>query len=96
MSAPPVFTQNTLREGFVEFAFGEPDPALLPVGLVREAAARALGAGGAAALAYGSEPGPEALRAAIAERAAGQRGPHALRGRRARQRRQLARPSARS
>ena len=66
MSEPPVFTQNTLREGFVEFAFGEPDPALLPVGLVREAAARALGAGGAAALAYGSNPGPEALRAAIA------------------------------
>ena len=74
MSAPPVFTQNTLREGFVEFAFGEPDPALLPVGLVREAAARALGAGGAAALAYGSNPGPEALRAAIAERAAAREG----------------------
>ena len=66
MSQPPVFTQNTLREGFVEFAFGEPDPALLPVGLVREAAARALGAEGAAALAYGSSAGPAALRAAIA------------------------------
>ena len=74
VSAPPVFTQNTLREGFVEFAFGEPDPALLPVGLVREAAARALGAGGAAALAYGSNPGPEALRAAVAERAAAREG----------------------
>jgi 2-aminoadipate transaminase len=74
VSAPPVFTQNTLREGFVEFAFGEPDPALLPVGLVREAATRALGAGGAAALAYGSNPGPEALRAAIAERAAAREG----------------------
>ena len=68
MSEPPAFTQNTLRGGFVEFAFGEPDPALLPVGLVREAAARALGAGGGAALAYGSNPGPEALRAAIAAR----------------------------
>ena len=74
MSAPPVFTQNTLREGFVEFAFGEPDPALLPVGLVREAAARALGAEGAAALAYGSNAGPEALRSAIAERTAAREG----------------------
>jgi 2-aminoadipate transaminase len=74
VSAPPAFTQNALREGFVEFAFGEPDPALLPVGLVREAAARALGAGGAAALAYGSNPGPEALRAAIAERTAAREG----------------------
>ena len=74
MSEPPAFTQNTLREGFVEFAFGEPDPALLPVGLVREAAARALGAGGAAALAYGSNPGPEALRAAIAARTTAREG----------------------
>ena len=74
MSQPPVFTQNVLREGFVEFAFGEPDPALLPVGLVREAAARALGAEGAAALAYGSSAGPAALRAAIAERTAAREG----------------------
>ena len=70
MSEPPLFTQNTLREGVIEFAFGEPDPALLPVGLVRDAAARALGAGGAGALAYGSNEGPERLRAAIAERSA--------------------------
>ena len=74
MNEPPAFTQNTLREGFVEFAFGEPDPALLPVGLVREAAARALGVGGAAALAYGSNPGPEALRAAIAARTTAREG----------------------
>lgn len=74
MSQPPVFTQNTLREGFVEFAFGEPDPALLPVGLVREAAARALGGEGSAALAYGSSAGPAALRAAIAERTAAREG----------------------
>jgi 2-aminoadipate transaminase len=71
---PPAFTQNTLRKGFVEFAFGEPDPALLPVGLIAEAAARALGGEGAAALAYGSNAGPEALRAAIAERAAAREG----------------------
>ncbi len=74
MSEPPVFTQNTLREDVVEFAFGEPDPTLLPVGLVREAAARALGAGGAAALAYGSNPGPEAVRAAIAARTSAREG----------------------
>ncbi len=70
VSEPPPFTQNTLREGVIEFAFGEPDPALLPVGLVRDAAARALGAGGAGALAYGSTEGPERLRAAIAQRSA--------------------------
>ncbi len=64
----PALTQNTLREGVVEFAFGEPDPSLLPVDLVREAAAEALGAGGAGALAYGSNEGPEALRTAIADR----------------------------
>ncbi len=74
MSEPPAFTQNALREGVIEFAFGEPDPALLPVGLVREAAARALGAGGAAVLAYGSNPGPEKLRAAIAARTAAREG----------------------
>ena len=69
MSEPHDFTQNELREGFIEFAFGEPDPALLPVGLVRDAAARALSRRDAAgALAYGSGPGPEALREAIAER----------------------------
>ena len=70
VSRPPAFTQNTLRDGFVEFAFGEPDPALLPVGLVREAATAALGAEGAAALAYGSNPGPAALRAAMCRRSA--------------------------
>ena len=74
MTGPPAFTQNTLREGFVEFAFGEPDPALLPVGLVREAAERALLGAGAAALAYGSSEGPEALRAAIAARTAAREG----------------------
>ena len=74
MTGPPAFTQNTLREGFVEFAFGEPDPALLPVGLVREAAERALLGAGPAALAYGSSEGPEALRAAIAARTTAREG----------------------
>jgi len=71
VSAPSEFTQNQLREGFVELAFGEPDPALLPVGLVRDAADRALmGSDAPAALAYGSTPGPQTLREAIAARAA--------------------------
>ena len=75
VTEPPEFTQNVLREGFVEFAFGEPDPALLPVGLVRDAAARALSAPGApGALAYGSNPGPEELRAHIAARTAEREG----------------------
>ena len=74
VSEPPLFTQNTLRNGVVEFAFGEPDPTLLPVGLVRDAAARALGAQGAGALAYGANEGPEELRAAIAERSAASKG----------------------
>ena len=77
MSEPPLFTQNTLRDDVVEFGFGEPDPALLPVGLVRDAAATALGARGAAALAYGSSEGPEELRAAVAERSAAREG-HAV------------------
>ena len=77
MNGPPLYTQNTLRDGVVELAFGEPDPALLPVGLVRDAAARALGARGAAALAYGSNEGPEELRAAIAKRSAALEG-HAV------------------
>jgi 2-aminoadipate transaminase len=75
VSEPSVLTQNLLREGFVEFAFGEPDPALLPVGLVREAADRALAAAGAAgALVYGPNEGPQALRDAIAVRTSAREG----------------------
>jgi DNA-binding transcriptional MocR family regulator len=75
VSEPHVFTQNELREGFIEFAFGEPDPALLPVGLVRDAADRALmGRDAAGALAYGSNPGPATLREAIVARTAAREG----------------------
>jgi DNA-binding transcriptional MocR family regulator len=75
VTGQPSFTQNDLRDGFIEFGFGEPDPTLLPVGLVREAAQRALSApDAAAALAYGSGSGPEALRAAIARRTAAREG----------------------
>lgn len=63
-------TQNDLRPGFVELAFGEPDPALLPVEAVRRAAGAALDRGGPAAIAYGGAEGPPALRAALARRIA--------------------------
>jgi len=61
-------TQNDLRPGFVELAYGEPDPALLPVGAVRRAAAAALERCGAATIAYGGERGPHDLRATLARR----------------------------
>ena len=75
MTGPPAFTQNTLREGVVEFAFGEPDPALLPVGLVQRGRGRAL----ARRRRRRRSPtapveGPEALRAAIAARTATREG----------------------
>ena len=71
MQQPPVQTQNVLREGFVEFAYGDPDPTLLPVGLVRDAADRLLRrADAAGALVYGPNPGPRALREAIVARVA--------------------------
>ena len=73
ISAPPD-TQNTLREGIIEFAFGEPDPALLALGLVRRAAAAVLDDAGPAALAYGSVEGPKALREEIARRSAAREG----------------------
>ncbi len=69
ISAPPD-TQNTLREGIIEFAFGEPDPALLALELVRRAAAAVLDDAGPAALAYGSVEGPKTLREEIARRSA--------------------------
>jgi DNA-binding transcriptional MocR family regulator len=72
---PTVQTQNLLREDFVEFAYGDPDPALLPVGLVRDAADRALMATDAAgALVYGPNLGPRALREFIVARTAAREG----------------------
>ena len=70
----PVATQNDLRPGFIELAFGEPDPGLLPVGAVRDAAARALDTLGPAAVAYGEPEGPHALRAGLAQRIAAREG----------------------
>ena len=68
MTTGPSDTQNTPREGIIELTFGEPDPALLAVGLVRRAAAAVLDDAGRAALAYGPRSGPRALRHEIARR----------------------------
>jgi len=67
MDEPGGSTQNFLRHGVVELTFGEPDPGLLPVELVRRAAEAAL-ARSAAALAYGQVEGPPGLRHALARR----------------------------
>ena len=67
MDEPGGITQNFLRHGVVELTFGEPDPELLPVELVRRAAEAAL-ARSAAALAYGQLEGPPGLRHALARR----------------------------
>jgi DNA-binding transcriptional MocR family regulator len=67
MDEPGGITQNFLRHRVVELTFGEPDPDLLPVELVRRAAEAAL-ARSAAALAYGQVEGPPGLRHALARR----------------------------
>jgi DNA-binding transcriptional MocR family regulator len=58
------------RPGMVELGPGYLDPTLLPVGLIRRCAARALDRWGAQALAYGANPGPQELRVALAARVA--------------------------
>lgn len=60
--------QLQLRPGIAEFGWGHPNPALLPVGMLAEAAAAALGARGVAALSYGPEQGPGSLMAQIQAR----------------------------
>jgi 2-aminoadipate transaminase len=74
VDATPTYTQNTLRGNVVELTFGEPDPALLPVGLVRAAADRMLAEAGPGALAYGQTQGPPALREQLARRIAAREG----------------------
>ncbi|MCX6362754.1 MAG: PLP-dependent aminotransferase family protein [Actinobacteria bacterium] len=74
MTGAPSDTQNTLREGIIELTFGEPDPALLALGLVRRAAVAVLDDAGPAALAYGSLAGPRTLREEIARRIAAREG----------------------
>ena len=74
MTEPLPLTQNALRPGVIELAYGEPDPALLPVDLVESAAARVLRELGPGAIAYGTRSGPLGLRRAIATRIAAREG----------------------
>jgi DNA-binding transcriptional MocR family regulator len=53
----PQSTQMTLREGFIEFTWGQPDPALLPVEAMRRATESALKEYGADTLGYGAASG---------------------------------------
>ena len=61
MSGLPTL-QIRMRAGIVELGPGQPDGALLPGGLVREAVEATLAADGAAALGYGAAAGPAPLR----------------------------------
>lgn len=70
MSGPDV--QLFLRPGIVEFAWGHPDLALLPVAGLAKAARLALREAGPAALAYGAEQGPGRLIEQLRARLAGQ------------------------
>jgi DNA-binding transcriptional MocR family regulator len=58
--------QMQLRPGYVEFAWGHPDPALIPSAELGHAAARALERDGWTALAYGAAQGPGRLIAPLA------------------------------
>jgi 2-aminoadipate transaminase len=60
--------QSVPRPGVIELGFGEPDPALFPAAGLVEACRDALADGGTAALPYGGNYGPTALRQRLAER----------------------------
>ena len=62
--------QAEMRPGIIELRWGDPDPALIPTAAIRDAALWVTEAIGAAALNYGVNEGPLALRAALAERVA--------------------------
>ncbi|MFF0221625.1 enduracididine biosynthesis enzyme MppQ [Streptomyces sp. NPDC004629] len=66
----PGIVQDVPPPGLIDLGPGYPDPALLPVGLLRAAYHRALDEYGPAALAYGHNAGALPLREALAERAA--------------------------
>lgn len=61
-------TQNVARPGVIELAFGEPDPALFPAAAIAEACRETLAHGGAEALPYGANAGPDALRRLLGRR----------------------------
>lgn len=71
MSIPSTYlrpTQNVIREGIAELGYGEPDPRLLPVDLVAEAAEGVIREFGPGAISYGERSGPWPLRELIAAR----------------------------
>ena len=62
--------QAVMRPGIIELRWGDPDPALIPVAAIRDAADWVMDNAGAAALNYGLNEGPMVLRQALAERLA--------------------------
>ena len=60
--------QAEMRPGIIELRWGDPDPALIPVAAIGDAARWVTDTVGAAALNYGVNEGPNALREALAER----------------------------
>lgn len=62
--------QAEMRPGIIELRWGDPDPRLIPVETIAAATRRVFTDVGPAALNYGANEGPSALRAALAERLA--------------------------
>ena len=60
--------QAEMRPGIIELRWGDPDPALIPVAAIGDAAQWVTHTVGAAALNYGLNEGPLVLREALAER----------------------------
>ncbi|WP_422768910.1 PLP-dependent aminotransferase family protein [Plantactinospora sp. WMMC1484] len=63
--------QGVRREGIIDLGPGYPDPALLPSGLLADAATAVLTRHAAEALSYGANTGPRQLRAFLAEQVPG-------------------------
>jgi DNA-binding transcriptional MocR family regulator len=61
MFSASLSTQLSLRPGILELYWGQPDPRLLPIEAVREAATRVFTQHGMEVLSYGKEAGPAAL-----------------------------------
>lgn len=66
--------QSTIPQHLIDLGVGNPAPELLPLDLLRQAAAHALGQGDVAPLQYGYEAGDVRFRAALAEFLGGQYG----------------------
>ena len=60
-------TQLRLAKGLIDFGVGQPDPALLPLTALRQAATHRLAKDDPSLLAYGAEQGNEYFRIALAE-----------------------------